>query len=172
VEAVVRAYHARLVGFLRLFTRERELAEDIAQEVFLLTYRHREKIRGVAQLQPWLFTLARREALRELKRLRYSAEVRVDDEALVDLSGGVEGEQHRGLLEGDLKGALLAALGELKPRDREILVLRFFYDLPLKEIADITGIPIGSLGVFLRRALDRTKAILERDGYGFEELTP
>lgn len=169
---VVRAYQHRLIGFIRLYTQSRELAEEIAQEVFLDAYRQRDDIYAADSLRPWLFTLAKRKAIRELGRRHYSAEIHVDTDVFHLAAPPVEPEQGRALLTDEVRGILAEALAELKPVERELVSLRYFGDLPIKEIAEVLKMPMGSVGVKLGRALAKLRTALERRGFRLDDLFP
>ncbi|MBI5153788.1 RNA polymerase sigma factor [Candidatus Poribacteria bacterium] len=170
MQGIVEAYHKRLIGFIRLYTHSYEIAEELTQEVFLLAYQHRAKIRSLEDLRPWLFTVAKREALREIKRKRYTAEILLDEESLRQLSLSVPPEQDYGIRLDELGTQLREVLATLKPRDRELIILRYFMDLQIKEISQVAKIPMGSVGVMLGRALEKLRAEFEKRGLALEDF--
>lgn len=170
--AVVRAYQRRLIGFLCLFTRRRDLAEEIAQEVFLDAYRQREEVYSAANLRPWLFTLAKRKALKEVARRHYAVEISVEEDVLQSVAPPVNPGQERVALTHQLRAILQEAIGELNPLERELVSLRYFGDLPIKEIAVVLKMPMGSVGVKLGRSLKKLRRSLESRGYRIDDLFP
>lgn len=164
METLVLLYHRRLIGFIRLFTQNRDMAEELTQEVFLTAYQHRTDVQDPEKLHPWLFTLARRKAVREMKKKRYSLEAAVDDETLRAAAPTEDPIQGNGILNEQLMAALREALEVLKDSDREILTLRYFGGLQMKEIADVLNMPMGSVGVTISRALKKVRTIMELKG--------
>lgn len=167
---IFRRYHKRLIAFVRIYTRNREAAEEVTQEVFLEAYRQRNEIRSASGLRSWLFTVAKRKALRLAGRGNGSFFVDFDNEALEDLSDGHSAQQARELQIKQTGKFLQEALAELKPRDRELVTLRYFGGLQVKEISDILDIPMGSVGVFLSRSLEKIRGSLENQGISIEDL--
>lgn len=162
--AVVEAYHRRLIGFVRLFTRNRELAEELSQEVFLCAWRQREEIYSAAKLRPWLFTLAKRKAMKEMKRKHYAVELCVEEDVLQDHAPETVARQGANLRQEDIRSHLSAAIEELGEEDRELITLRYFGEFQLKEISEAMQMPMGSVGVKLGRALSKIRKVFEKKG--------
>ncbi len=170
--AIVQAFQKRLIGFVCLFTRNREVAEEIAQEVFLSAYLQREEVYNVDKLRPWLFTLAKRKAIKETAHRHYSAEIRMEEEVLDAVSPAVDPPQGEGILTDERRRWLLEALGEIATQERELISLRYFGELPIKEISEVLHMPMGSVGVKLGRALKRLRTALEKRGFRLDDLIP
>lgn len=163
-------FQDRLVAYLRLCTGSVETAEELAQEAFIRLHRERRKIHGPEKLLPWIMVTGRRLAIKEMKRSRYRSEFTVAEGALDGLSPCLGPVQMDRVLEKQLQGILVEEMNSLRPRDREILALRFFAGLQIKEISDTLSLPMGSVGVYLRRALDRLRKRLEERGHSFEDF--
>ncbi len=170
MEAVVVAFRRRLIGFICLYTRSREIAEEVAQEVFLDAYRQRKDVYGPDKLRPWLFALAKRKALKELRHKHYSAEISL--ERVESLSPSVEPTQDSGILDGQLRNCLNEALAALPTQERELIVLRYFGGLQIKELAEALSLPMGSVGVKLGRALQKVRRDFEQRGLGIDDFLP
>lgn len=170
MKTIVTLFHKRLIGFIRLYTRKRELAEEVAQEVFLTAYLQRESVRCAEGLRPWLFTVAKRKALRASEKVSRAAEISDEDLGLVEMLVPVPAEQGKSLLLSQLGIQLQEALKQLPERDKEILFLRYFGNLQVKEISEVLNIPMGSIGVFLNRILGRLRKILEDQGIRPEDV--
>lgn len=170
--AIVEKLHARTIAFARLFTHNCEAAEDVAQEVFVEAWRQRARIDSAAKLRPWLFTLTRRMAGREAGRHNRRAEVSLEDDALAGVEPPVDATQRHGLLDTQVRRELTRALAELSETDRELVTLRFFGGLAIKELSEHLGMPMGSVGVKLGRALEKLRHQLESRGLGIEDFLP
>jgi RNA polymerase sigma-70 factor, ECF subfamily len=167
---VVAWYHVRVIAFIRLFARSQETAEDIAQEVFLAAWRQRTEVRGPAQLRPWLFTLAKRKAMKEMGRKRHSSEFTLEIEDLAALAPNVEGEQRAGLQNAELRAVLEEAIRQLDERDQELVTMRYFAGLQLKELAEVLEMPMGTVGVKLSRSLVKMRRTMEESGFRLEDF--
>lgn len=170
--AIVDRLQARTVAFARLFTHQRETAEDAAQEAFVEAWRQRSRIDGPAQLRPWLFTLVRRIAGREAARRQRRAEFSLEDEVLEAAAPPVEATQRDGLLDGQVRRLLSRALEALPPPDRDLVTLRFFGGLGIRELSEHLGMPMGSVGVKLGRSLEKLRRELESQGLSIEDFLP
>jgi RNA polymerase sigma-70 factor (ECF subfamily) len=133
-----------------------EDARDAAQTVFLKCWRGRDRLGDVRDLRGWLFRIAFNVA----SDLRRQGERRggVPLEALGDVlpersAATAEGEAlHRERL-----ALLRAALGELRPGEREVFVLRQEVALTYEEIAATRGQPVGTVKTLMRTALRKLR---------------
>lgn len=167
---VIALYQNRLIGFLRLCCSGREAAEELAQDTFVKLYQQRDRIYSADKILPWMMITARRMAMRESEKVRRRAEFPLSDEALRTIAEAMPATQ-RDRTELDQTARTLAlCMDSLKPLDRELIVLRYFADLKIKEIGDVLSMPIGSVGVKLRRALDRLAKQLSDRGIRQEDL--
>jgi len=161
---IVEAYQHRLLAFLALQTRDHDAAEDIAQEAFLAAYRQRRKIQGEAQLKGWLFTVA--------NRLMWK---RKTQDRRAPASGGPEFDEaretaaeepaaRRELDRHQMQAVLRDALGKLAPAERDLVMLRYFGELSIRELAETLNMPMGTVGVKLGRTLKKMREELNRQG--------
>src|SRR6201993_1564167 len=90
-ELLLHRYRSPLVNFLYRMFRNREQAEDLAQEVFLRVYRAREEYVPSAKFTTWLFRIATNLALNSVRDTRYQRlEVSLDAPVTVDAEDGEE----------------------------------------------------------------------------------
>lgn len=167
---IVARFHKRLVGYLKLYCRTLELAEEVAQEAFLAAYHQRREIYGPAQVRPWIYTVARRGAMRELQRKRYELEITLEHDVLDAASPGVAGRQTHGILDEQSRRWIESALKVLSPVERDLITLRFFGELSIKELSATLDMPMGTVGVKMGRALEKARKELERQGVSPEDL--
>jgi RNA polymerase sigma factor (sigma-70 family) len=146
----VLAYLRRLLG---------PRAEDAWQETFLRALRAYDRLEHGRHLRAWVFTIATRVAMDELRS-------KASNTVLLDGFGGLGGDGGVDRGETELRRPAYRALehltGELPPTERAAVVLRYGYDLPYAEIASALGSSeqaaraAASSGVRrLRRSLDR-----------------
>ncbi|MFL5617561.1 MAG: sigma-70 family RNA polymerase sigma factor [Gemmatimonadaceae bacterium] len=126
-------------------------AQDVVQEVYLRAWRHYAAFRG-GDARPWLLTIVRNccYTWRRTSRLGGDTIEYVDEE-----HGGGYGSQRSAdadALASSDRSELQRALDQLGPEFREALVLRELHDLSYKEIARVTGAPIGTVMSRLARA--------------------
>ena len=158
MRALYRGYGAELYGFAVKCLGDRGQAEEIVQEVFTRVWRHADSYDpDRASFRTWLYGIAR-HAIIDLKRrqavrpgLAASAE---HDEPRVDEAFD------RALLSWQVN----AALARLTPEHRQVLRLAHFQGLTLREIAERTGIPLGTVKSRTSYALRGLRLALEEMG--------
>jgi RNA polymerase sigma-70 factor, ECF subfamily len=169
---LVDRYHAPLYRLLYYLTGHPQTAEDLVQDAFLRALAYRGS--PPDSFKAWIFAIARNLAIDHFRSAAYRREegLQFDDDLPVPLNdsilssaftarGGPSAE-HEFIAQVEGK-EVVAALQQLSPLHRETLVLRYYYDLKLEEIAAITGAPLGTVKSRLFNALGKLKAFLERE---------
>jgi RNA polymerase sigma-70 factor (ECF subfamily) len=117
-------------------------ADDVQQEVWVSVYRRIGSLANPAGFRTWLFQVTRNHAMDLLRRTHREQVVQTEAETmLVDTDLAAEDEYE---LEIDDR-AIAAAMEELSPQHREVLVLRSWKDLTYPEMALVIGAPIGTV---------------------------
>jgi len=153
-DALVRPHMAAGYNFARWMVRNEHDAEDLAQEAALRAYRALDAER-VREGRTWLLAIVRNVCLTWLARDRgrAAATTPFDEEIHAIERRGDDPESL--LLEGIDLERVRQALDELPAEFREVMVLREIEGLSYKEIADVAGIPIGTVMSRLARARQR-----------------
>jgi RNA polymerase sigma-70 factor (ECF subfamily) len=139
-----------VLGYLR--TQRVRDAEDVLGEVFLHVARDIGRFSGDdAALRRWVFSIAHNRAMDDHRRSARDRSTPQDD--LVDAAGAEEGPSSTVVLDAEL----LAALDQLSPDQRDVVVLRFVADLPLEAVAKLTGRRVGAVKALQHRALDNLR---------------
>ena len=126
-------------------------AQEVAQETFLAAFQGMARFRAEGSVRAWLFGIARRQCARRIQRgPRRHLELVAEDHA------GQESSE-RELREKRRSEDLQRHLGELKPSERELLVLRFAGDLSFKEVAAILNLNEATARKRASRALMRLR---------------
>jgi RNA polymerase sigma-70 factor (sigma-E family) len=157
-ELVIRMFTQEapsLVRLARLFTDDRNAAEDLVQEAFIRLHRSANRIEHADRAAPYLrsivLNLARDHNRRGLMSLRHRVATMPDD-------GGELLEDQ--IVRTEDQSKVVAALRELSARQRDCLVLKYFYDLKGSEIAETLGISPNSVKTHCRRGLAALEARL------------
>ncbi|HEY8546114.1 MAG TPA: sigma-70 family RNA polymerase sigma factor [Acidimicrobiales bacterium] len=173
-ETVFRAEHDAIVRTAYLVTGDRETAREVAQDAFAELHRHWRKVRGYDKPGAWLRRVAIRRAVRVRRARRRWAETDLPaDLASADPSpspagaagtAGTAGAPGADVAGGDPE--LLAALRRLSPAQRAAVVLHYYEDRPVAEVAELLGCKPATAGVHLHRARARLAELLGgREGW-------
>jgi RNA polymerase sigma factor (sigma-70 family) len=123
---------------------DRASAEDAVQEAAVRAWRKLSNLRPGSPLRPWFLAIVANQC-RSAMRARWWSVVRLDN---------IERPESAGFEDRIVRGAdLRAALRRLATDQREVLVLRYYLDLPLEEVASITGVPVGTVKSRINRGL-------------------
>ena len=148
--------------------RSRTDAEDIVQEAYLRAFRAFDGFHG-EDMRPWLLAIVRNSAYRWLNNRRRSGSVISLEEAFADGAGDDieqmatdEPSAEARLIGAAERDYVLRALAELPPALREVLVLREIEDLSYRDIAEVTGAPIGTVMSRLSRGRGELRKVLAR----------
>jgi RNA polymerase sigma factor (sigma-70 family) len=139
VAALYREHRARLIGLAAAITMDRQIAEEVVQDAFVGLQRHANRVdKPVGYLQRSVVNLA----ISSLRRRRVAA----DHTAVAFPAASLpEVDETR------------SAIVRLPPRQRAVVVLRFWDDMTVEAIAETLGWPAGSVKSTLHRAMKRLK---------------
>ena len=160
VEALYRRYAPAVLAWHRARVTDPHLAEDLTSEAFLAVLRGLPGYQGGPEaLAGWIFTLVRRDLVDHLRRVQRRPEVPA--EITEELGGSVPDVADTAVARGDTD-ELRAALAQLSPDQREVLILRVVAGLTAQEIAETTGRTVGSVKALQHRGLDSLGRLLGR----------
>lgn len=160
---LVDRYQSRAYNLCLRMLGDGDAAADVAQDAFISAYRHLPSLRG--DFRPWLMRIvanACRDALRSQKRRStISMDVSRDEDdgpglQIADDAAGPEDA----LLQRELQQTIVIALHSIPDDQREVIVLSDIEGRSYQEIADITGINIGTVKSRLNRARLRMRELL------------
>lgn len=146
-EALYRKYHREVFGWIVRIVRDRTAAEDALIEAFWRAYRSRAQFDAARPFGPWMRRIATNAALDQLRVLG-ARPTQLDGHDVAASRGTVDVQRH-----------VEDALRALSPKLRVVATLALVEELPLAEIADAVGAPIGTVKSRLFRA---TRALRER----------
>ena len=164
-EGLVRRYQSRILNFTLAATARSDEAEDLTQEVFLRAYRGLARFRGESSFKTWVYSIATNVVRTHLARRIKRAPVWAETPAAPggeDSSTAFDVAAH-GDLETDtaLRQAIDGALAALPEDLRLAVILRDVQGLEYREIAEITGSPMGTVESRIFRARRRLRPMLE-----------
>ena len=134
----------RLVGSLALYTGDRDLAEELAQETLVRVCLHWAQVRDTASPSAWAHRVAFNLAKSQFRRRRVWDRI---GRLQVSEPSGWEPDTASHL-------AVREAIGRLPEVQREVLVLRYFADLSVRDVSALMGCPTNTVKTHTRRALE------------------
>jgi RNA polymerase sigma-70 factor (ECF subfamily) len=146
----------RLDATARLIIRDRESARDVVQETLVHTWRSLPSLRDPERFEAWVRQLLVRACIDELRRMRRH----VVEIELLDMHQPAVGDSEAAVLDRD---ALRRAFRWLDPEQRSLIVLHYYLDLPLADVADALELPVGTAKSRLHRARATLRAALDAD---------
>jgi RNA polymerase sigma-70 factor (ECF subfamily) len=162
---LVRRYERELYGYLRRYLGDGSLAEDVFQNTFLQLYLKSGQYEEGRPVRPWLYTIATHQAIDALRRnARHqvlSLEQNRTDSPDGEARSLLDALESRGpapldnLTAQERRERVRAGVERLPDFLREVVLLAYYQGLKYREIADILGIPVGTVKSRLHAALVR-----------------
>ena len=143
---LVDAAVVRLDAAARLILRDPELARDAVQEGFLRAWRHLPALRDADRFDAWLRRLVVHSCI-DIARRRRRRAIEVE---LTPIDGPIASDTAKQVADRDLVDQVLRGL---EPEWRAVVVMHYFLDMPLQDIAATLGIPVGTVKSRLHRSL-------------------
>jgi RNA polymerase sigma factor (sigma-70 family) len=166
-ERLVRSHQRLVWHVVQRLVRDHEDTRELCQETFLRVHRNLHQYRGESRLATWVGRVAYNLALRHLERKRIElVDVYEDGEGnnespLAQVADPLDLEAKVG--DAQLHRRLYDAIDTLPPLARTLLTLYHFEELPIPEIAQITGLANGTIKSHLFRARLKLRASLTQD---------
>ncbi|MEN3184902.1 MAG: RNA polymerase sigma factor [Atribacterota bacterium] len=165
-EVLVARYEKPIFNYVYGMVRHRQDAEDLTQEAFVKAFFALKTYKESFEFSTWMYRIARnvcldyfrRQKIRSFFSLNTPVGEEEEDEVGDFLPAGKDPEE--GVLEGELLEKVSEAVGKLPWKFREVIVLRYVEELPYEDIAQILGVPIGTVKTYLHRAKLRLKEML------------
>src|SRR5262249_4516612 len=147
------------------FLRDRWLAEELAQEVFLHLHKNMQAIQSPSHLVYWLRKVTSHRCIDQARRQKLRPRVSLAEY----LERAPEPASRESVADPLLAGVLRRLIARLPERSRMIVILRFQEDMEPAEIAEMLNIPLGTVKSNLHRSLALMRARLERERKGMSK---
>ena len=168
-EELVRRYQRPIVAYVYRMVGDYDSALDLAQEVFIKVYNSLGRYRPEFKFSTWIYRIAHNAAIDHLRRCDNSRteDLRLESEGgqtyekpLASGAPSPEQESEREERRAEIEGVVL----NLPPAYRELIVLRHAHDLSYDEIAEVTGLPLGTVKNRIFRAREAMRTLLVERG--------
>jgi RNA polymerase sigma-70 factor (ECF subfamily) len=163
--ALVRRYERELYGYLRRYLGDATLADDVFQNTFLQLHLKKDQYEAGRPVRPWLYTIATHQAIDALRRVGRHPTVSLEQQTGEDGSG--DSQRLVGLLEAggptaldqvsteEAREQVRQSVDNLPEFLRQVVNLAYFQGLPYRDVAEVLGIPVGTVKSRLHTALQR-----------------
>ncbi len=157
-ESLVRKYRNEVYALCFYFTRNREDAWDLAQDVFVKAWRALRRFRGDASFKTWLMRIAANHCKDHLKKRRL--ETTSYDDALQAVNADTGDTPSQAAASKELGAAIEAAVKQLPTKHQLTFILREYQGLSYQEMAEVMQCSVGTVMSRLFNARKRLQAAL------------
>jgi RNA polymerase sigma-70 factor (ECF subfamily) len=166
---LIRRYERPLFSLLYRMVRDRELAEDLAQETFVKALNAIESYRPEFKFSSWIFKIANNAAIdhlrrRELDTLSLDGSPHAETPEAVEATALQIGDRQESPLDAvearELGGQIEQAIARLRPEYRSCILLRHVEGRAYEEIAEILNLPLGTVKTYIHRARNELRQAL------------
>ena len=163
-------YQRPVFSLIYRMVRDREQAEDLAQETFVRVFNNIDRYDPAYKFSSWIFKIATNLTIDWIRRKEVPT-VSIDGSRYATSSDDIEAttitvesddENPEELLESrELGSQIEAAIGKLRPEYRQAIVLRHIDDLPYEDIAQIMALPLGTVKTYIHRGRKELQEMLQ-----------
>jgi RNA polymerase sigma-70 factor (ECF subfamily) len=165
---LVERYKSYVFTLTFRFTKNREDAEEVSQDIFVKAYRSLADFKGTAKFSTWLYTIVNTTCITFLRKKRLDVKS-LDDERTFEVADNQDSGLRANQIEQKSRLNMVnQAIALLSPDDAEIITLFYKNEQSLEEISQILGVEANTAKVRLHRARTRLKEKMER--YFSEEI--
>jgi RNA polymerase sigma-70 factor (ECF subfamily) len=160
---LVRRYQRELYGYLRRYLGDANLADDVFQATFLQVFTKIAQYEPGRAARPWLYTIATHQAIDAMRRVGRHPMVSLEQStsegengevrSMVEMLESRESNPLDQSLEGESREQVRAYVDKLPEFLRQVVVLVYYQGLKYREVADIIGVPVGTVKSRLHTAL-------------------
>ena len=163
LEFLVDCHQMKAVRTAYLIMRDVGLAEDIVQDTFIQAYRSIRGFDATRPFGPWFMRSVVNASVRMMQRSARQAEAwdDSDESLLAELVTRVESVEAQ-VESIEIQNQIWDAMQKLSPRQRAVIVQRYFLEMSEKEMAEESGSAVGTVKWMLNAARERLRSLLER----------
>lgn len=164
-DLLVAAYRRRVHSIAWSIVRDRQTAEDVAQDVFVKLWRVLPTFDGRAQLSTWIYAIARNAALGALRKRKPEVSLEEPDvyaaaEAIGADAAGDATNPDASAESGELDRMLARVIADLPEKQRQAVTLYYLQERSCEEVAEMLAMPVNTVKTHLHRARAKLAAEL------------
>lgn len=158
-ETLVRRYQKAIFNMVYRLLGDYDEAAEVAQEVFLSAFKSIQQFRGDAVFSTWLYRIGFNHASTRRKSLNSTHQRHVPLDGTEVIADG-SADPAKSVEHKEIQQRVQQALDSLDPEDARIILLRDLQDISYEDVAEMLGIPVGTVKSRLHRARQALKATL------------
>jgi len=162
IERLVQTYQGDVYRLALSILDDSDEADDATQEIFLSALRALESFRAQASFKTWLFSITVNVCRTRLRRRKNIGRLGQILQSLFQLNSR-QAHPENEAMKNESDAALWQAIHTLDDKHRIPVILRYYHDLPVAEIAETLGVPIGTVHSRLNHARERLRALLKEE---------
>ena len=162
IERLVQTYQQAVYRLALSILDDSDDADDATQEVFVAALRALESFRGNASFKTWLFSITVNVCRTRLGRYKNRGRLQQILQSLFHVNSDQTHPESEAV-QNESEAALWRAVHTLDDKHRIPVILRYYHDLPVAEIAETLGVPIGTIHSRLNHARERLRALLKEE---------
>jgi len=162
LESLFQQYQLQAIRTALLITNDRQLAEDVVMDSFLVVYDRIWQFDMRRPFSPWFYRIVVNNSLMALRYKRRSIARKEMEEIAHRLPSGLHTPEEMVVL-AELRDTLIQAFSILPPKQRTTAVLRFYLDMDEATMAQVLGCPTGTVKWRLHAARQRLRRALEKE---------
>jgi RNA polymerase sigma-70 factor (ECF subfamily) len=160
IEAFIREHEAGVFRLALSILGDPADAHEIAQETFIAALRALPSYQERKSLKAWLYVIALNLSRSHLRKRRFLEKLKATTTALFRLESQKQASPEQTVIRNEKEAAIWSELNKLDERHRIVVILRYFQDLPVAEIALVLDINEGTVHSRLHTARERLRVAL------------
>lgn len=154
ISELINEYGDSILRMCYIYLKDYHLAEDVAQETFLQVYMNYEDFKHQSSIKTWIIRIAINLCKNQM-RTRWFSEKKEEQFPTLSYT-----EDYDGIID---RERLITEIGNLKPKYKEVVLLYYYQELSVKEIAELLDKKESTVKVRLKRAREQLKQKLKED---------
>lgn len=169
---IFEMFYQRVYNIAYFLVQDQYLAQDIVQETFIKAFKHIDKVKDGKKLGAWIGKIATTTSIDFLRKRKKQNDIPIED-VYIEINSKKGNERIspvENLIERKLLKSLIKQnLNKLKPEHKEILILKYEYDLKDEEISEVLGLSVSAAKSRLHRAKGKFRTVLNNQGDIFRD---
>lgn len=155
-EEIVDRYQAKLSRYINYLIHDEDASDDVLQNTFIKAYINLNGFDTNKKFSSWIYRIAHNESMNIIKKNK--KEIRIDDNFDISDNSNIEEEFDKK----EIVKMVGVCIKKLPQKYSEVLILFYVDDKSYEEISDILRIPVGTVGVRIKRGKEMMKKICQR----------